>query len=335
MKAVVFKELGQPMVIEDRSDPEPMPGEVIVSVHRCGICGSDLHLTEPGGHTSACDSVLGHEISGEIVALGRGVSHLKTGDRIAALPLSGCGQCPACFSGEPSWCANGLNFLAGGYAQYARAGAEGCLKLSDALSFDDGALVEPLAVALHGVRMVDQIKGSTVTVVGCGPIGLGAVFWARRLGAGLVQVIEGNPHRAEMAMGMGADRVYAPSESDKLAISGPELASTVFECVGKPGLLLSSIGHVRPRGTMISLGFCMAPETFSAAAAGAREITIKFPVLYTLDDYRMVLAALDAGAVEPRTMITETVGLSAMPSTFESLRKPGTACKIMFDPWAA
>ena len=336
MKAVVFKELGTPMVIEDRPDPEPMAGEVIVKVHRCGICGSDLHLTEPGGHTASCNSVLGHEIAGEVVALGKGVSHLKTGDRIAALPLSGCGQCPACLAGEPSWCANGLNFLAGGYAQYARAGAEGCLVLSEALSFSDGALVEPLAVALHGVRMAERLEGATVTVIGCGPIGLDAVFWARRLGARVVQVVEGNPHRAEMAIGMGADAVFAPGSPDqKIDAPRPVPAEIVFECVGKPGLLLGSLEFIRPRGTLISLGFCMAPETFSAAAAGSREVTLKFPVLYTLEDYRMVLAALDAGALEPRAMITRTVGLGEMPAAFEALRQPGTACKVMFDPWAA
>ena len=335
MKAVVFKEVGKPMVIEDRPDPEPMPGEVVVKVSRCGICGSDLHLTEPGGRTADCDRILGHEISGEIVALGKSVSHLKIGDRIAALPLSGCGNCTSCRAGEPSWCANGYKFLAGGYAQYARAGAEGCLVLSQSLSFDDGALVEPLAVALHGVRMFEGLKGATVTVIGCGPIGLATVFWARRLGAGLVQVVESNPHRAGMALGMGADYVFVPVSADMPDAPRPVLADAVFECVGRPGLLLSSIGHVRPRGTLISLGFCMVPETFSVADANTKEVTIKFPVLYTLEEYRMVLAALDAGALEPRTMITRTVSLAEMPAAFEALRQPGTECKVLFDPWAA
>lgn len=323
------------MEVEDRPEPEPLPGEVIVKVRRCGICGSDLHMTEPGGHTAECGRVLGHEISGEVVALGRGVSNLRVGDRIAALPLNGCGQCDACNAGEPSWCAEGLNFLAGGYAQYTRAGASGCLVLSNELSFADGALVEPLAVALHGARMADGLAGATVTVLGCGPIGLGAIYWAKRLGAKIVQAVEGNAFRAELARSMGADAIYAPPGPDAEGLPRPLAADIVFECVGKPGLLLGSLDYIRPRGTLVSLGFCMAPETFSAAAAGSREITLKFPVLYTLDDYRTVLAALDSDAVQLRGMVTQTVGLAAMPSTFEALRQPGTQCKVMFDPWAA
>lgn len=335
MKAVVFKELGQPMAVEEVPDLRPGAGEVILKVHRCGICGSDLHMTEPGGITAACNSVLGHEISGEVIELGSGASGLKVGDRVAALPLKGCGQCDACKAGEPSWCAQGLNFLGGGYAQFARAGAAECLVLSQELSFSDGALVEPLAVALHGIRMAGDLRGKAVTVIGCGPIGLAAVFWASRLGAAQVQVIEGNPVRADMARTMGAGSIYLPSGQRAEGEAGPELADIVVECVGKPGLLQASLGDVRNRGTVISLGFCMAPEQFVAAAAGSREVTIKFPVLYTMSDYRDVLAALDRGDVEPRTMITKTVGLSGMPAQFEALRKPGKDCKVMFDPWLA
>jgi len=96
MKAAVFKAIGQPMAIEERPDPQPGAGEIVLKVHRCGICGSDLHLTEPGGHVAACDSILGHEIGGEVVALGKGVTKLRVCDRVAALPLKGCGACPAC-----------------------------------------------------------------------------------------------------------------------------------------------------------------------------------------------------------------------------------------------
>jgi len=323
------------MEVEDYPEPEPAAGEIIVKVHRCGICGSDLHLTEPGGHVAECGSILGHEIAGEVVALGQGVSHLRLGDRVAALPLKGCGQCPACKAGEPSWCVNGLNFLAGGYAQYARAGADGCLVLSKELDFEDGALVEPLAVALHGMRMAEGLLGATVTVIGCGPIGLGAIYWAKRLGAGVVQAVDGNAFRAGLARSMGADVVFAPPSPELDDAPQPAPAAIVVECVGKPGLLLGSLEYIRPRGTLISLGFCMAPETFSAASAGAREITLKFPVLYTLEDYRMVLAALDSDAVGVRGMVTKTVGLAEMPAAFEALRHPGTQCKVMFDPWAA
>ena len=338
MRAAVFRGIGKPLDIVECPDPEPGEHEVVLRVGRCGICGSDLHMTEPGGMAPALGSIIGHEFSGEVVALGKKVTRVRLGDRVAAMPITGCGSCAACKAGEPSWCARGMDFLAGGYAQYARAGEDGCLALPAGLSDADGALIEPLAVALHGARMAPDLRGARVTVIGAGPIGLAATYWARRFGALHVEVVESDPQRAQMAMTMGADDTRAPEPAaDPAGPSPPKRDGSdyVFECVGKPGLLAASLSHVRPKGTVISLGFCMAPESFVSAFAGMREVTIKFPTLYTVDDYRTTLDALGSGALEPRAMITDVVGLDDLPERFESLRKPGRDCKVMIDPWKA
>jgi (R,R)-butanediol dehydrogenase/meso-butanediol dehydrogenase/diacetyl reductase len=336
MKAAVFQGFGKPLQVVDHTDPEPAEGEVVLKVGRCGICGSDLHMTEPGGMAPPVGSIVGHEISGEVVALGKNVTRLRIGDRVAAMPIAGCGSCPACLAGEPSWCVKGVNFLAGGFAEYARAGENECLRLPSRLSATDGALVEPLAVALHGARMVSDLSGSKVKVIGAGPIGLAATYWARRFGAACIEVVEGNPHRAEMALNMGADQALPPepAEPGQSVTPATDPPDFVFECVGKPGLLSTAVSHVRPRGTVISLGFCMAPEQIVSALANMREVTIKFPILYTIDDYRLTLDTLDAGRVEPRAMVTDVVGFDALPEAFEALRKPRHQCKVMVDPWA-
>jgi (R,R)-butanediol dehydrogenase/meso-butanediol dehydrogenase/diacetyl reductase len=336
MKAAVFHEVGQPLQIADCPDPEPGEYEVVLKVGRCGICGSDLHMTEPGGIPPPSGSIIGHEIAGEVIALGKGVSRLKVGDLVAALPITGCGACAACLAGEPSWCVNGMRFLAGGYAQYARAGANECLLLPAGLTLADGALAEPLAVALHGVRMAPGLSGARVMVIGAGPIGLGAVYWAKRFGASHIEVVEGNAARGDMALKMGADTARPPAPPADPTGAATDLVNApefVFECVGKPGLLAAAVAQVRPRGTVVSLGFCMAPEQFVAAAAAMREVTLKFPVLYTLQDYRITIDALNSGAVEPRAMITDVVGFDSLPERFESMRKPGHQCKVMIDPW--
>jgi (R,R)-butanediol dehydrogenase/meso-butanediol dehydrogenase/diacetyl reductase len=293
-------------------------------------------MTEAGGFPPAPGSIIGHEISGEVVALGRDVTKLKVGDRVAALPIMGCGSCPACLAGEPAWCVNGLNYLAGGYAQFATAGESECLVLPASLSLADGALVEPLAVALHGVRMVADLAGASVMVIGAGPIGLAATYWARQLGARRIEVVEGNAARREIALAIGADEArapVAPAEAIGIPTNVTHLPEVVFECVGKPGLLSLALSQVRPRGTLISLGFCMAPEQITSAMACMREVTMKFPILYTLDDYRRTLDSLDAGAVEPRAMVTDVIGLDAVPVVFEDLRSPAHQCKVMIDPW--
>jgi len=334
MKAAVFQGVGQPLQIADCPDPEPGPREVVLKVGRCGICGSDLHMTEPGALTPPAGAIMGHEFAGEVVALGRDVTKLRVGDRVTAMPITGCGACAACRAGEPSWCEKGLNFLAGGYAQYARAGEDECLRLPPGLSESDGALVEPLAVGLHGARMAD-LKGAKVTVIGGGPIGLAATFWARRFGAACIEVVEPSKERGEMALGMGADRVRAPAPAAEpgLAQPGVDLADVVFECVGKPGLLTTAVSHVRPKGTIVAMGFCMTPEQFLSAGAGMREATMRFPTLYTLDDYRTTLDVLNAGNLEPRALVTEVVGFDVLPERFEALRKPSHQCKVLIDPW--
>jgi threonine dehydrogenase-like Zn-dependent dehydrogenase len=183
MKAAIFDALGQPLRIGEMPDPTPGPDEVILRVCRCGICGSDLHMTEDATFGLKGGEVIGHEFSGEVVAIGRDVTHLKTGDRVAAAPLKGCGACRACAAGEPAWCENTMALIGGGYAEYAALAARQVRKLPVDVSLADGALTEPLAVALHGVRRSGMKPGDRVLVVGAGAIGLAVVFWARRMGA--------------------------------------------------------------------------------------------------------------------------------------------------------
>jgi len=335
LKAAIFNALGEPLAIQERPEPTPADDQVILKVCRCGICGSDLHMTEPGSfYVPPSGFVLGHEIAGEVVAIGKSVRNIKVGDRVAALPITGCGACAACLAGEPAWCGIGMRFLAGGYAEYAVAGARECLVLPESITLQDGALVEPLAVALHGVRQTPGVSGAQAMVMGAGPIGLGVIYWLHRFGAARIDVVEGNPARAEMAMRLGATIVTAPDVTgDPLSSQpngqGPEF---VFECVGRAGLLANAIARVRPRGTIVSLGFCVNPEQILASAAAQREVTLKFPKLYTLGDYQMTIDAFEAGHVEPRLMVTGLTSLDDLPTVFESLRKPGGECKIMVAP---
>jgi len=331
MRNAIFTAPGRPLEITDGAIPTPSTGQVVLKVGRCGICGTDLHMTEAGGALLSPGAVIGHEISGEVVEIGPGVSSVKVGDRVAALPIVGCGKCDSCQLGEPVWCTIGRQFLAGGYAQYALAGEASCLRLPSELSFADGALVEPLAVALHGVRMVPTLRDRSVLVLGAGPIGLAVVFWARRMGARRIGVVEGNPTRIDMAMAMGADFSRVPGEgTDHPEVEAPQI---VVECVGRPGLLKTAIEAVRPRGTVISLGYCIQPDEIVTSEAGRREVTLVFPILYSLEEYQITLDTLAAGDVEPRVMVTDTVGFDLLPSIFEDLRGPSPHCKVMIDPW--
>jgi len=168
MKAIRFLEPGTALAAVELPDPTPGPGEVVLRVERCGICGSDLEMTSGKGAGIEPGCTLGHEFAGEVVALGAGVRNLQIGSRVTAMPFDGCGVCDRCTAGRPNHCrafrVHGCGGRGGGYAEYSLAGARHCIELPDSLDFVDGALIEPLAVALHGARMAGALAGKRVLV---------------------------------------------------------------------------------------------------------------------------------------------------------------------------
>jgi (R,R)-butanediol dehydrogenase/meso-butanediol dehydrogenase/diacetyl reductase len=333
MKAAVFKGLGQPLAIEEVADPQTGPGEILIKVARCGICGSDLHMTEDPFFGIPPGAVLGHEYSGEVVETGKGVSRVRAGDRVAVFPVRGCGHCANCLAGEMPWCAQ-MRLEGGGYGEYSVAAEAQAVRLPGGVSLEDGALVEPLAVGLHGVDISGMKPGARVLVIGAGPIGLATVFWARRLGAGRIAVTASSMRREELAMQMGASAFIDPAadpiaEVNRVLGGAPDI---VYECVGKPGLIARSIDHVRPRGTVVVLGLCTLPETFMPFAAVAKEVRIQASAFYSVRDFEITADVLEAGDTAPEAMVTDTVALADMPPVFEALRHRTTQCKVLVRP---
>ncbi|NQV56230.1 MAG: alcohol dehydrogenase catalytic domain-containing protein [Rhodospirillales bacterium] len=333
MKAAIFKEMGQPLAVEEIPDPTPGPGEVVLEVGRCGICGSDLHVTEEPTNLAPSGKILGHEYAGEVIAIGKGVERIKTGDNVAVMPLSSCGECANCLAGEPAWCAK-RQVDGGGYAQYSKTYERQCIKLPSTLSMEDGALVEPMAVGLHTVAQSGLKPGDKVLVLGAGPIGLATIFWLKRMGAGTIFVTARTTQRKELALNMGADVFITPSDDPPAAaieaMGGP--ADIVFECVGASGLIQQSILSTRMRGTVVVAGLCFHSDSFIPASAVVREVRIQPAAFYSLQEFQHAVEPLDRGAVEPRMMITDTVSLTDMPPVFEALRERTTQCKVMVKP---
>ncbi|QCI92514.1 alcohol dehydrogenase catalytic domain-containing protein [Novosphingobium sp. EMRT-2] len=335
MRAAVMQGLHRPLAIETVPDPVPGEGEVVVRVGRCGICGSDLHMTEDPAYGMGAGSVLGHEFAGEVVALGKGVEGLGTGDLVSVVPLKSCGRCPSCLAGEVAWC-DAFGLQGGGYAEYALTRPNQCVRLPKTASLADGAIIEPLAVALHGLAMSGMRIGDRVLILGAGPIGLAVAFWARRHGAGRVVVQDLAAWQRDRALAMGAhDFVVDPADpigSAERALGGK--ADVVFECVGVPGLIAQAVDQVRSRGTILLLGLCTRPDTFNSFAMLSKEVRLVTSAFFTRQEYEAALDALDSGAAEPRLLVTETIALDATPDVFETLRKRTHQCKVLIDPTA-
>ncbi len=341
MRAALFKEMSKPLVIEAIGDPVPGPHDLILRVKNCGICGSDLHMTEPTSIMPlALGAVMGHEFSGEVIEVGSAAkSRWKSGDRVAGFPYICCGEQVPCanFGYGVQMCgkgvAVGLGQSNGAYAELVRIGASGAYRLPDSVSFREGALVEPLAVGLHAVDMAKMERGATVLVVGAGPVGLAVMLWAKFLGARHVIVSERAEMRRAMAARFGATEAVDPSQPltpqvEKIAGRGPDI---IFECVGAPGMIGATMMEA-PRGARIVIaGVCQQPDTIMPLIGIMKEINLQFVLGYRPADFDYVIAMIASDRIDVASMITDIVDLDGLPPAFEALRKPAHQCKVMLE----
>lgn len=341
MRAAVFKEMGKPLFIEAVPDPVCGPHDVILKVKNCGICGSDLHMTEPTSTMPlALGSVMGHEFAGEVMEVGKAVGHLwKSGDRVAGFPVICCGEHTPClnFGLGRGTCGKmlsvGLGQSPGAYAEYVRIGASSGYRLPQNVSFREGAMVEPLAVGLHAVDMAKMPRGATVLVIGAGPVGLATMLWTNFLGARHVIVSEKAETRRQMAAKFGATDAIDPSQPlvpqvEKIAGKAPDI---IFECVGVPGLLNTAMMEA-PRGCRIVVaGVCQQPDMIMPLMGIVKELEIQFVLGYRHADFDYVIAMIASDRVDVGHMLTDVVDLNGLPSAFEALRKPTHQCKVMLE----
>lgn len=345
MKAAVFQRSGLPLSIENIADPEPQPDQMILKVCACGICGTDLHWSQINNEDSGWrdihpGAVMGHEFAGEIAEIGPAViGDWKVGDRVCAMPQLGCGICPACLSGSPHRCVNpgsrSTQAVPGAYSEYTPIGVNETLALPDNVSFQEGALVEPLAVGLHAVKRANLRPGANVLIVGGGPVGLSVALWLKFFGARNIVVSDLIASRAEGAGQFGATAAIDASKEDvserflELTGGSPDV---VFDAVGVPGSMQTSIGYAPINGRVVVVGLCMAADTFKPAAALIKEVDIAFCYVYDKSDFQMTIDMLAQGRINAASLVSHTVGFDAFPDAFESLKKPSDQIKVMLQP---
>jgi threonine dehydrogenase-like Zn-dependent dehydrogenase len=284
MRAAVSKG-GRQLAVESVPLPEPRPGEVRVRVSACGICGSDLHLYHAG--LIAPGRTPGHEIAGVVDALGEGVRRVAVGDFVAVEPFRTCGECDECRSGRDPLCRSGqlLGVQAdGGLAEYMVASERRMFRAPAELGAEIGALAEPLAVSVHGLRRGGFEKGSRVLVLGAGSVGLLALFGARAMGAGEIWISARYPHQAELARRLGATRVLTESEAsrdslERLGRSHP--IDLVVETVGgRADTLADGAAAVRPGGAVAVLGVFMGPVELNTLSLMMKEVSLVWSYCY-------------------------------------------------------
>ena len=346
MRAAVFHRSGLPLSIENIDDPRPLPSEMILKVCACGICGTDLHWSEINNAESGWrdinpGAVMGHEFSGEIVEVGKEArGEWKAGDRVCAMPQIGCSLCADCHAGRPHRCSKNLNRASSGhpgaYSEYTRIGAQETFKLPDHLSFQEGALVEPLAVGLHAVRRALLKAGDNVLIIGGGPVGLSVALWCKFFGARHIIVSDLVKTRVEQAIKFGATAAIDASKEDVLETFFRESGcypSIIFDAVGVAGSMQLAIDYAPNYSRVVVVGLCMVADSFQPAMAVVKEVDVSFCFCYDRSDFELTLDMLAQNRIDTTGLITESVNLENFPQAFEALKKPSDQIKVMLEPF--
>jgi (R,R)-butanediol dehydrogenase / meso-butanediol dehydrogenase / diacetyl reductase len=328
---------GRDVRVVDIERPAPALGEVLIDVACCGVCGSDLHMLSaglvPAGH------VLGHEFTGVVAAPGPGVTGWTAGDRVAVLPLVACGRCYACRAGRPNLCEEqgidegpGIG-RPGGYAESVAVPAAMLRHLPDNVSDAHGALAEPLAVALHAIRLSAAEPGEPVCVLGAGPIGVLTVAGLVAGGYGRIAVVEPGPGRRAAVERQG---VPALAPEDALA-RVPQLLgarpTTVIDSTGHPSAAPLALNLLAPAGRLTVVGLPDDPAALDLSMVAFKELTIRGSLVYDEQDFALALALLAAGSIPCDKIITAVAPLADAPAVIAGLRSPaGAQVKVLLAP---
>ncbi len=318
--------------VEERPVPAPEPGEVLIRVRSVGICGSDIHYFEHGriaDFVVESPLVLGHEASGEIVALGQGVTDLSIGDRVALEPGVPCGSCTQCRAGRYNLCPD-VHFFAtppvdGAFAEYVTLPRAFAHRVPDNVSFDAAALLEPLSVGVWACQKGDVRLGTRVLITGAGPVGVMAALVARANGATQITLSDVNPQRLARAAELGFDVVDAQSQ----ALPDVVEADVLIECSGAAPAIVDGIRCVAPAGKVVLVG--MSPTAMVELPVGViqgRELWITGTFRYA-HTYPTAVTLAASGAVDLDALVSQTFGLDEVEEALTYSRQDPAAMKVV------
>ena len=288
--------------------PSAGPGEVVVKIAYCGICGTDIHAYSMPGIFN-WELILGHEAVGYVDEVGEGVECVKVGDRVAVGPPGDCGECYSCNTGHPNTCANAFpNTLGigpdtqGAYAEYvlSKFPKNELFKIPDAVRFEDAVLFDVLGVGFHATRRSDMKVGDNVVVSGCGSIGLSVIQAAKLAGAAHLIAFDPLAAKREIALAAGADFALDPGNAEDIAKARRLLehaggAQVCFEAAGHPSSIQTCIDLAMASGQIMLIGNDGRPYQLVTAALGMHQYDLKFSFTYTKEEIGMLFTLLQNG----------------------------------------
>jgi len=330
-----FYEGNEVIRVGDCTPVAPAPGQAQLEVSHCGLCGTDLHVFHGKmDHRVTFPQVIGHEMSGTVRAVGPGVENFKPGDRVTVRPLDHCGACPACKAGHSHICQK-LKFIGidspGALQGLWTVPAHTLHHLPDSLSLEQGALVEPVAVACHDVRLGEVKSGEYVVVQGGGPIGVLIALVARHKGARVI-ISEVNPFRLKLAAELGLTAVN-PREVDMVEMvnreTGDAGADVVFEVSSSAAGVEMMTKLPRVRGRIVVVALFPEPPKVDLFRFFWRELRLCGARVYEYEDFEEAIRLTASGALPFERIITNVLPLDRLESGFREMERGGQVMKIL------
>ncbi len=338
MNAAVYQSVGR-IAVEDRDTPAPGPGQALVRVARCGVCATDQHIFH-GVFPAAMPVVGGHELAGTVETVGPGVEPGLVGRRVSVDPLLWCGRCHFCRTGRRNHClhtgAIGVT-RDGGFAQWAAVPVSQLHEIGE-LDFAVAAMSEPLACVLWGLKMVGDLVGRSVLIVGAGPIGLLWLLVARQAGAATVIVADRQGERLPLARRLGADATVTGVLGEAAAqVALAEQTEFGFDVAVDATGSVAVVGVlprlVAPGGTVACFGVCPPDVTIEVSPYDVYRRDLRIVGGYAINEtFATAVAMLASGAIDPRPLLSHVLALEELPRALNELAGSPAAVKVQIAP---
>ena len=336
MKAIVLRRPHE-AVVEEVPTPTPGPGEVVINVKACGICGTDLHIFDGEFPPSPFPLIPGHEMAGAVAAVGSGVQGLREGDRVAVDPSLFCGECYFCKTLRGNlcerWGAIG-DTTDGGFADYVRVPARNAYPLPERMSFAEGAFVEPLSCVAWALRRMPITLGDEVLIFGAGPMGLLLMQAVKHDGAGSVAMVDLKANRLAVARELGADIAGTPGTALNETLRGthPRGFDVVIDATGNPRVVEEAFVHVKRGGRLLIFGVSPsgAKASFEPFQVYNKDLTI-YGSMAVNHTFFPTIRFLEGGAVRVQPLLTHTLPLEQYLNALSIFRR-GESLKIQLTP---
>ena len=300
------------IIFRDVETPKPQAGQALVKIMRIGVCGSDIHVYHGKHPFTPYPVTQGHEVSGKIVALGEGVTDLRIGQKVTIEPQVVCGKCHPCRHGKYNLCENlkVMGFQTTGTAsEFFAVDRAKITPLPDEMSYDEGAMIEPLAVTVHAARRFPELKGANVAILGCGPIGLLLAQSCRALGAAEVLITDVSDTRLALARSCGFAHAVNTQEKDfgaaMLDVFGPDKADVIYDCAGNDITMGQAIKEARKGSVIVLVAVFAGMAHVDLAVLNDKELTLDTSMMYRHEDYVEAIRLVQEGKIQLKPLMSK------------------------------